>query len=310
MPDGSTDSPENRRNESSEILFNPRSIAIVTGTFYPEWYAGDTKKPLSADKVRGDLALESFKSAQNQNFQLSIIDGGSSDAFKSALERNGISFAIQKERSGQGPARRQGLEEVGVSQDVKVICEIEPEKVSIVSDCMKAASLPILKGEADIVVPSRDAESFLTYPKYQADKEQNANKLYNRILHSRGLLKENDLDLDFWFGPRFFANRPEITKLFKGTYQYRKGTTALDKKVNLDMYSNPLFFPIAEALHKGYRVKSVTVPYRHPKIQKEFEEKQTDFDNKRDTQRRTIITELVNFIRYLENSPKTHISKS
>lgn len=295
--------------KSHEVLFDPRSIAIVTGTFYPTWYEGDAKDPLSSDKLRGDLALQTFKSARKQNFQLVVVDGGSSDAFKIALEQNNVYFEMQKQKGGYSPARRQGIERAEAPQGVKVIVQTEPEKVSVVSDCIKSASLPILKNEADIVIPKRDEESFLTYPKLQVQQEQKANKLYNAILRAHGLLKDDDSDLDFWFGQRFFANKPQLTELFKTAYRYNKDNTALDKKVNVEMYSNIQFFPIVEALHKGLRIRSVLVPYRHPQIQTAFEEGNLDFDIKRHTQRRTIITELVHFIRYLENSPKTRLSK-
>lgn len=296
-------------NESHEVLFDPRSIAIVTGTFYPTWYEGDAKDPLSVDKLRGDLALQSFQSAQQQNFQLTVVDGGSSDAFKKALEQSDVYFEMQKQKGGYSPARRQGIERAETLQGVKVIVQTEPEKVSIVSDCIQPASLPILKDEADIVVLKRDEESFLTYPKLQAQQEQKANKLYNKILRAHGLLKDNDSDLDFWFGQLFFANKPQIRELFMATYQYSKDNTALDKKINVEMYSNIQFFPIVEALNRGLRVKSILVPYMHPQIQTAFEEGNLDFDIKRYVQRRTIITELVNYIRYLEGSPKTRLSK-
>lgn len=308
MPGGQLNSPEAEINNSSETLFNPRSIAIVTGTFYPTWYEGQAKEPLSTDKIRGDLALENFKLAKKQNFQLSIVDGGSSDAFKKALQYNNIAFSMQRIKGGQGPARRQGIEEIASLPQIKVVCEMEPEKVSIVSDCMRLASLPILKGETDIVVPSRDAESFSTYPKFQAEQELKANKLYNDILRKHDLLKDKYPDLDFWFGVRFFANRPEINDLFKKVYHYRKDTTAIDKKINVDMYSNPILFPIVAALHQGLKVMSMPVPYKHPETQTHFEEGRLDFHRKRLTQRRTITVELVNFIRFLENSPKTRLS--
>jgi len=296
-------------NESHEALFDPRSIAIVTGTFYPGWHGGDVKGKLSADKLRGDLALQALKSAKEQNFQIAVVDGGSSEAFIHALTENDISFEPQKIKGGQGPARRQGLQQAENIRGIKVICQTEPEKVSVVSDCIEITSLPILKNDADIVVPRRDAESFSTYPKLQSEQEQKANKLYNQILRSRGLLKANDPDLDFWFGVRFFANKPDVTELFKDVYQLNKDNTALDRRSNVEMYSNPLFYPVVAALYKGLRVKSIPVPYKHPQIQSEFEEGRTDFDVRRHRQRRTIVAELVNFIRYLENSPKSRLSK-
>jgi len=297
MPDGSNFFPENKVNGSSEILFNPRSIGIVTGTFYPTWYEGDVKGAVSTDKLRGDLALQTFESAKKQNFQLVVIDGGSSEAFKKALEQNNVYFETQKQKGGYSPARRQGIERAETLQGVKVIAQTEPEKIHIVSDCVQLASLPILKNEADIVVLKRNEETFLTYPKFQVQQEQKANKLYNAILRAHGLLKDNDPDLDFWFGQRFFSNKPQVRELFKTIYQYRKDNTALDKKINVEMYSNIQFFPIVEALRRGLRVKSVLVPYRHPQIQTSFEEGNPDFDTKRLTQRRTVVTELVHFIR-------------
>lgn len=295
--------------ESSETLFDPKSIAIATGTFYPSWYEGNAKEPLSADKLRGDLALQTFKLAQQQGFNAVVVDGGSSDAFKNAMEQNNIYFEMQKERGGQGPARRQGLEYAENTKGVKVICETEPEKISIVTDCIRIASFPILNNQADIVVPKRNEESFSTYPKYQAEQEQKSNELYNKILRSHGLLKQNDPDLDFWIGSRFIANKPEVTELFKVVYNYQKDNTALDKRINTEMYSNPLFFPVVAALHKGLRVKSIEIPYKHPQAQTSFEEGNQGFDRRRNIQRRTITTELVNFIRYLEGSPKTRLSK-
>jgi len=298
-----------KASKSHEALFNPRSVAIVTGTFYPKWYEGKAKDPLSADKLRGDLAIHTFQSAQQQGFNLVIVDGGSSDAFKKALKQNNIYFEIQRQSGGQGPARRQGLEYAEKTEGVKVICETEPEKVSVINDCINIASLPILNDEADIVVPKRNQESFSTYPKYQSEQEQKSNELYNRILRLRHLLKQDDPDLDFWIGPRFIANKPDVTELFKIVYNYQKDNTALDSKVNPEMYSNPLFFPVVTALHKGLRVKSVPVPYKHPQVQTSFEEENQGFDRRRDTQGRTIVVELINFIRYLENSPKSRLSK-
>jgi len=107
--------------KSHEALFDPRSIAIVTATFYPAWYEGDAKDPLSVDKLRGDLALQTFRSAQEQNFQIIVVDNGSSDALKKALERSNIYFELQKQKGGYSPARRQGLKQAEVLQEVKVI---------------------------------------------------------------------------------------------------------------------------------------------------------------------------------------------
>lgn len=300
--------PEKLR--SPETL-DPKSIAIVTATFYPSWYPGEIRGELTADKLRGDLALELFHQAKEQGFQVALVDGGSSEEFRKALTANGIEFQPQKENGSQGAARRQALEIAGGLEGIKVICETEPEKVSMVSDCLETAAILIVNGQADIVIPKRGQESSSTLPFHQAKSEQRSNKMYKQILRAHGLLKEEDPDIDFWFGVRLFANKPEVVELFKRKYQFDPTETKLHQVVekNIDVYSNPLFFPIIEALKRGFKVRSVEVQYTHPRQQTEFENDKPEFNRKRDSQRRTIITELLHFIRMLRGSPKSRISQ-
>lgn len=295
--------------KSPETL-DPKSIAVVTATLYPAWYAGEVRRKLTQDKLRGDLAIKTLLAAKNQGFNIALVDSGSSNEFLEELKRLGIPYTTGAEREIQGSARRQGLEITKKFDGVQVICETEPEKVFMISDCLIKAAEPISEGQADIVVPKRTEESFSTLPSYQANAEKRANKMYNQILRAHGLLKPEDSDIDFWFGVRLFANRPEITRLFERVYQFKKSETALHKIVQPDTYSNPLEFPIVNALHDGLRVRSVEVDYIHPKEQTEFEEGKEEFNRKRDIQRRAIITELLHFIRYLEESPKSRISKN
>jgi len=273
---------------SPELIKDPHSIVIVTPTYYPQWYEGKPQQPLTSDKLRGDLALKTLSTALNQGYQIALVDSGSSEEFRHTLARRGITFKIQ-ERKGLGVARRQALEIAQNLQGVKVICQIEPEKVSMVTDCLVLASSPILKDEADIVVPKRTDLGLSTLPPYQAHSEQRANQIYNQLLRKHHLLGKDDPDIDFWFGTRVFANRPEIVDLFKKQYKFSPAETALHKIIQPDAYSNPQFFPVVEALHSSLCVKSVEVPYEHPKEQTEFEEGNPEFDRKRDIQRKAII---------------------
>lgn len=293
-----------------EIIRNPESIVVVTAIFYPRWYEGEPRKPLTADKVRGDLTIKTLVAARNQGFQLALVDGGSSEEFRKTLNGLGITFQMQREKGPAGPARRQALEFAQNLRGARVLCQTEPEKVSVIFDCLGLASIPILEDEADIVIPRRDEASFSTYPEYQAKSEKRANRLYNKILRAHGLLGKNDPDLDFWFGLRVFANKPEVVKLFREQYEFRRTPTALHKIVKPDAYSNVIFFPIVAALDKGLRVKTVEVPYRHPPEQTEFEKENLEFNRKRDIQRRAIVTELVHFIKFLEGDEKTRILQS
>jgi len=293
--------------ESREILKDPKTIVVVTATLYPRWYRGRPREPLTEDKVRGDLALRTLLAAKQRGFQIALVDGGSSYEFLQALDKYNIPFEMQKEKGLQSLARRQALETAQSLLGVKVICQTEPEKISIISQCLNRASVPILKNEADIVVPKRTEASFATYPNYQARAEKKANKLYNQILRTHGLLDKDEPDIDFWFGVRVFANRPDVVELFTRQYQFRPAQIALHKIIQPEAYSNALFFPVVMALKAGFRVKTVEVPYRHPPEQTEFEKENLKFSRKRDIQRRTIITELIHFIRFLENSEKSRI---
>lgn len=295
--------------KSPETL-DPKSIVVVTGTFYPSWYPGKVRGELTSDKLRGDLALRAFEAAKIQKFRIVLVDEGSPKEFLDEAAKLGVQYEIEQVPSTQGSARRQGLQMVQNLSEVKIICETEPEKISVVRDCLKIAAKPIAQNEADIVVPKRSDENFQTLPEYQARAEKRANKMYNQILRAHNLLRLKDPDIDFWFGVRVFANRPEVVDLFKKRYEFTPDERALHKIVRPDTYSNPLEFPIVNALHEGLRVKSVEVNYVHPKEQTKFEEGKEEFNRKRDIQRRTIITELLHFIRYLEESPKSRISKN
>ena len=200
--------------EQPEKLFereiNPHIIAIVTTTFYPKW---SVKKEFTPDHVRGDLAIGTLEIAKSKGYQMVIIDGGSSDAFIEQLRQKGIVPNNEKVK-GMSAGRQQGFEEASKFEGVKVICWTEPEKIFIVNDCLPEAVRPILDGRADIVVPKRDSEAWKTYPQYQAELEQHANKLWNAILKKRGFLSNEAEDLDVWFGPKFFKNDPELVKIF------------------------------------------------------------------------------------------------
>lgn len=204
---------------------------------------------------------------------------------------------------GMSASRQQALREATELEGIKVICWTEPEKVSLLRDCLLKAVLPILNNEADIVVPMRTDASFKTYPDYQVKYEQRSNRLWNDILRSRGLLPQESEDLDVWFGPKFFGNDPELVELFLKRYEFIKGKVRLHEIIKPELWPNATFLPIVAALHRGYRVMNVPVPYIHPAEQTEIEKDSSEFRRKRDIQRKNIIVSTVHFIRMLENIP-------
>ena len=217
-------------------------------------------------------------------------------------------IALKKEK-GMSAGRRQALEMASEFEDAKVVCWTEPEKISIINDCLPEATIPILTDEADIIIPKRDEQAFKTYPSQQAAYEQKANKLWNEILKKHSLLSEDAEDLDVWIGPRFIKNDKEILQLFLDKYEFQKRDLKVDDIVEPELWPNALFLPIIAALKKGLRVKSVDVEYRHPTEQTQSEENNETFNRKRDIQLKNIIITTMHFIRMLENNPKSRLFK-
>ncbi|MCL5433125.1 MAG: hypothetical protein M1524_03375 [Patescibacteria group bacterium] len=299
-----TASPE--RQVIPEYEVNPRSIGIATATFYRNWYPGDVREENKNEKVRGDLALQMISESIGKGFQIAVVDGGSSEAFRHALTDMGITPHAEEEE-GMSGSRRQAFKEVSKLDGVKVIAWAEPEKVSIVRDCLPEAALPILQGTADIVVPRRDAAAFSTYPDYQVMYEQRANNLWNTMLRNHNLLPESAEDLDVWFGPRLFKNEPGILNIFLTKYEFNKRETAFDKIINPELWPNALFLPVARALYRGLRVRSIPVNYRHPNVQTAIEKDSDEFRRKRDIQYKDIIVCTIHLIRALEDHSRSRL---
>ncbi|NOY89496.1 MAG: glycosyltransferase family 2 protein [FCB group bacterium] len=283
---------------SSELEINPKDIAVVTTTFYSNWSSQRIGKQNQVDNVRGDLAIQTLSAAQDVGYRMVVIDGGSSRAFIETLQELGIEVKPESER-GMSPSRQQGFKEA-TELPVRAIVWTEPEKISLVRDCLPRAISPILHNEADIVVPSRTDSSFKTYPPYQATYERRANTLWNEILRRRGLLPKTTPDLDVWFGPKIFRNDDALTQLFLRQYKFAGGRSKLHEIVKPELWPNATFLPIIAALHQGYRVTSVPVPYAHPAQQTAVEIDSDKFRRKRQVQLRNIITSTIEFIRLLE----------
>jgi len=291
--------------KTKEIV-NPGSIVIATSTLYPDWFP--TSSSDSSVIIRGNLALETIRSGISSGYKFVLVDGGSSQVFIDEAKNLGAHVLAQTEK-GMSPGRRQAFTEASKFPGSKVICWLEPEKVSVIKDCLPAAILPILTGEADVVVPKRDEASFLTYPDYQVKWEKRANNLWNKILKKRGLMPQESEDLDVWFGPKFFRNDPAILDIFLTKYQLAKSGPKLNlyKAVNPEDWANSTFLPIITALKEGYKVKSVIVPYRHPPEQTKLEQNSDSFLKKRVLQFESIIFSTIELIKFLENNPKSLI---
>ena len=302
-----------------ELVQHPESLAMVTTTFYKQWFDGDSDVT-NTDKIRGDLALRTIQKAANLGHQVVVVDGSPAESpFYSAV-RKFIEIKVvneDKEHQGMDPSRQYGFELASRLSGVKVIAWIEPEKESMATrGCLWPAVLAVLDGTYDLVIPARDTEAFATYPPYQTDYEKRANTRFNSILRMSGLLKPDDIDLDAWFGPRVFSKA--LLPYFMGRYDFRKDVKSeaiveLYKHIKPGNYNSATFFPIIRALSDDKKVGNLIIPYRHPKTQTESETNDPIMQEKRHAQYMNIVTACLHYVRYLTeeriptNNPKSRI---
>lgn len=292
-----------------EVL-DPKSIAIVFLTYYPNWYRGRLQSIKHTDKIRGDLALECFKKTVEKGYQAIVVDGKSTATFRKELSSIDGIQVIKRKSPQRSPAKRQGIIKASQLEGVEVIVLTEAEKVNFITDCIPLVVGPILKKEADIVVPKRNDELFKSsYPDYMWESEREGNTIYNEALFSHGV-SDSLLHLDTFFGPRVFRNTPKIRAFFLKKFVFRTGKVFLTHKLfDMEEYSNALFFPVVLALKKKISVKSVEVPFVYPKIQKENETvgQRSQFVEKRQLQRMSVLIDLMHFLSYLENQRSSKI---
>src|SRR3990167_1933380 len=281
---------------------SPHAIAIVATTSYPKWYRGKLRSIKDIDKIRGDLAIEfAIKSTKN-GYRLVVADWHSPKTFLKELSSISNVILIRRRSPKRSPSKRQALLRTRKLSDIKVIILTEPEKVSLVQECIPLIAKPILNGEADIVVPKRNDTLFKeTYPAYQYESEVEGNRTYNEELKSHKLIDISENDFDMFFGPRAFSNDRKIVRLFMRRYRFSIAHASFPSwYFDAEELSNTNFFPVVSALRRGLKVKSVEVPFKYPNAQKQNEEKLDDlFLEKRKAQRIGLIVELLHFVAYL-----------
>jgi hypothetical protein len=292
-------------------LLHPEYIGIAVITYYPKWYAGKLRSIKHTDKVRGDLALDFARIATQKGYTIIYVDGKSSQTFRKELGQI-PGLIIKKRRSlGRSASKRQAIDYLAKEPGVKVVILTEPEKISLLTDCLSDIVNPILKGDADIVMPKRNDRHFKSsYPFYMYESEIECNSIYNEALRTNGITKVSYPDLDFCFGPRVYRNIPHIVALFKRRYRLQ-GESILSKLYDPDEYSNTQFFPIINALRKKIKVADVEVPFIYPKIQEENESigAREDFIIKRNLQRTSILIDLMHFLSFLSRKKASRLKE-
>lgn len=293
-----------------EALRHPEAVGLVTTTYYPGWYPGNPRTIEDITKVRGDLALHLAARARDMGYKLFVGDGGSPPAFLDALEATGAEVYRFTHEDGREVRRRKVYSAASEKRDVRVIVWTEPEKVTFLDpECLAAAAEPILRGEADIVLPTRTADSWKTYPPYQVASEKSANAKYNGLLRSEGLLGKDDPDLDHFYGPRLFANTPRATGIFREKFVFEPDATSkVQEQLSLDMYE-PHMLPLPRALQEKLRVRGVEIPYHQPQELFVNEQGNPTIEEKRVRQRHDILIVLIHLLRLHRGDKKSRLRK-
>lgn len=283
------------------MSINPKEIAFAVITYYPKWYNGNLRSLSETDKIRGDLALKFIQKIVSKGFRLVIVDGKSSKSFRRQLVKYKDGVKIIKRRVIEAsPSKRQAFNAASKFSHVKVIIATEPEKISII-DYVTELTKPVFMNEVEVVVPKRDDKLFKkTYPDYMYESEVEGNKIYNQQLRIHHLLDEDAEDFDMFFGPKVFINSPKILNIFKKNYL--KSLKTIGDYFNPEKYSNTVYFPVVVALKKGYKVKSLKVPFRYPKLQKLNESigARNFFMEKRRNQKLAVLLELMYLLTYFQ----------
>ncbi len=282
-------------------MFLKQAVAIALITYYPKWYVGKLKKISNTDKVRGDLALEFIQKAINLGYQVVAVDGHSSKSFLKQLNQFSELKIIKRRGHKRSPAKRQAFKAASNLSEVKVIIATEAEKVSLI-DFLEVLVKPVLEEKVDIVVPKRQDDLFReTYPDYMYESEMEGNKLCNEQLKLSGILPKDANELDLFFGPRVFKNDKKVLALFLRKFLFSK-EHFLGEYFDPEELANTQFSPVIIALKKGFKVKSVTVPFSYPKVQKENESigAREAFEGKRGSQRMGLLLELMHLLNYLK----------
>jgi len=282
-------------------MFN--KVAVVLITHYPRWRTGKINLN-NTDKVRGDLALKLIKEAQKLGCHVIVSDSRSARSFKKELSNLKNIMLIHRRSSKRAIGIRDGIKKASKIPDIKAIVLTEPEKVSLITDCLKDIVSPILEGKADIVIPKRREKLFVeTYPIYMYESEKEGNQTFNEELKSHKLISKDD-DFDIFFGPKAFLNDKKIVSLFMKQYTFNVDHMSFPKwYFDAEELSNTNFFPVVQALKRGFRVKSIDVPFKYSNSQKlnETGKYKHFFEEKRRMQRIAITIELLHFVSFLEN---------
>lgn len=262
--DGDSLSPEEVRGK----------IAVATTTLYKDIQGSES------DRLRSDLAYETFRRLRENEYEVVVADGGSSDDFLGRIRELGV--ILERERGGgMGVGRRQVMRRA-YETGKPVIVWTEPEKYPLVDDYPVMAS-PLLRGGANSIVPFRTWEGLESYPETQRFEELFVNLTYAKAI---------GFYLDVTMGPKFWERG--------ATEFYLDEFDRLRRRLDLpDLWDSTIIPSVLIAHTPGLKIGDVDSSYRHPREQTELEEGNIPFDHKRADQAEKLTRALKEVLKHL-----------
>ncbi len=164
---------------------DPKDVIIATPTFYPK----------GIDDPRFGFAARTVSAAFHNGYPMCVVDGSPDERVRERFKTLGARVFPELNK-GLGPNKRQSVYvamETARDLGASFIAMIEPEKFDMIR-LLPQWIAPLSKG-ADVVVAHRSEESWKTYPAFQVETEQEANRAFRDAI---------GLPLDIMFGPVAF----------------------------------------------------------------------------------------------------------
>jgi hypothetical protein len=215
----------------------------------------------SANELRFKLFLKTIKTALNHNEikRIIVVDSSSDKVFeqlKIILNNERIDLLDQKDkRELKGGSIREGIEHIlKIDDNRSIIAFQEPEKDNMI---FHYASILEMNKELNsyICIPRRTRSSFDSYPKEQ---------YFSETFMNMYLTKLTNLDIDWSFGPVVFTSD-------MGKYWMGQDGKLWDGQI----------IPIYRAMLEGNKISEYRAPFWYPSEQKEMEEDNLEFIEKR-----------------------------
>lgn len=207
--------------------------------------------------LRSELAKNFMTRVVEAGHQLVVIDGSPTapvrNHFSGLCRDLGATIALEKgPYHTMGASRRQAFAlAMNLAGSDNIFVWSEPEKVNLIPVLPEIVQ-PILNGKFHIIIPSRSAGTWDTYPLYQYKTEQLVNSAFQELFGRPGF--------DPMFGPMAFSW--PTAKLLRDFDPALYGVA--------DGYVQQYIPPLA--LNLGFRVGNVLVNCPYPAEQKELED--------------------------------------